>query len=114
MLVREGMDVTAVEDVRASWSSEWAAARRITLHSPRNPVTVLWWRSVGNTHTAFAMESMIDELAWSAERDPVEYRAGLLKASPRHLRALKLAAEKAGWGDSPPKGRARGVAVHES
>jgi len=114
MMVKDGIDATSVEGVTDSPYLESVGSRRITLHSPRNPVTVLWWRSVGNTHTAFAMESMIDELAWSAGRDPVEYRAGLLKASPRHLRALKLAAEKAGWGDSPPKGRARGVAVHES
>src|SRR5882724_3623980 len=114
MMVKDGIDAASVEGVTDSPYLESVGSRRITLHSPRNPVTVLWWRSVGNTHTAFAMESMIDELAWSAERDPVEYRAGLLKASPRHLRALKLAAEKAGWGDSPPKGRARGVAVHES
>src|SRR5204862_2478892 len=34
--------------------------------------------------------------------------------APRQLRAVQLAAEKGGWGRSPPKGRARGVAVHES
>ncbi len=75
---------------------------------------VLWWRSVGNTHTAFAMESMIDELAWAASRDPLEFRAAMLAGKPRHLRALKTAAEKAGWGAPPPGGRARGLAVHES
>jgi isoquinoline 1-oxidoreductase beta subunit len=86
----------------------------VTLHSPKLAVPVLWWRSVGNTHTAFAMESMIDELAWSAGRDPLEFRAEMLKHAPRHLRALKLAAEKASWGKPPPPGRARGLAVHES
>jgi isoquinoline 1-oxidoreductase beta subunit len=114
LMVKDGVDETSVEGVTHSPYLESIGAQRITVHSPRNPVTVLWWRSVGNTHTAFAMESMIDELAWAAGRDPVEYRAELLKASPRHLRALKLAAEKAGWGDSPPRGRARGVAMHES
>jgi isoquinoline 1-oxidoreductase beta subunit len=86
----------------------------VTLHSPRHEVPVLWWRSVGNTHTAFAMESMIDELAWAASRDPLEFRAAMLAGKPRHLRALKTAAEKAGWGAPPPAGRARGLAVHES
>ena len=113
-MVKDGVDEASVEGVKDSPYLEPVEARRITLHSPKSEVPVLWWRSVGNTHTAFAMESMIDELAWSAGRDPVEFRAGLLKHSPRHLRALQLAAEKAGWGQSPPKGRARGVAVHES
>jgi len=114
MMVKDGIDESSIEGVKDSPYLEQIEARRITLHSPKSEVPVLWWRSVGNTHTAFAMESMIDELAWSAGSDPVEFRTGLLKHSPRHLRALQLAAEKAGWRQSPPKGRARGVAVHES
>jgi isoquinoline 1-oxidoreductase beta subunit len=79
-------------------------------------VPVLWWRSVGATHTAFVMEHTIDQLARAAGKDPVEYRRALyVKAgSNRHLAVLNLAAEKAGWGAAPPAGTARGVAVHES
>ena len=73
-----------------------------------------WWRSVGSTHTAFAVECMIDEMAAAAGRDPVAYRMALLEGHPRHQAVLKLAAEKAGWGSPPGEGRARGVAVHES
>jgi isoquinoline 1-oxidoreductase beta subunit len=113
-LVKDGVDGTSVEGVVDSPYLATVAARRVTLHSPKLAVPVLWWRSVGNTHTAFAMESMIDELAWSAGRDPLEFRAEMLKHAPRHLRALKLAAEKASWGKPPPPGRARGLAVHES
>jgi isoquinoline 1-oxidoreductase beta subunit len=113
-MVKDGVDAASVEGVTDSPYLEAIGARRILLHSPKNEVPVLWWRSVGNTHTAFAMESMIDELAWSAGRDPVEFRAGLLEHAPRHLRALQLAAEKANWSNRPPDGRARGVAVHES
>jgi isoquinoline 1-oxidoreductase beta subunit len=114
MMIKDGIDATSIEGVVGSPYLAGVAARRVTLHSPRNEVPVLWWRSVGNTHSAFAVESMIDELAHAAGRDPLQYRAALLKGSPRHLRALEVAAEKAGWGSPPPAGRARGLAVHES
>jgi isoquinoline 1-oxidoreductase subunit beta len=114
LMVKDGVDATSVEGVTDSPYLEALPAKLITLHSPKQPVTVLWWRSVGNTHTAFAMESMIDELAHGAGRDPLDYRAALLRDKPRHLRALRAAAEMAGWGKAPPPGRARGLAVHES
>src|SRR5438132_8989550 len=114
LMVKNGVDNASVEGVVDSPYLESVPARVVTLHSPRLEVPVLWWRSVGNTHTAFAMESMIDELAWAARKDPLEYRLALLADKPRHLRALKTAAEKAGWGKAAPKGRARGLAVHES
>jgi len=77
-------------------------------------VPVLWWRSVGSTHTAYSTETFLDELAHAAGRDPLEVRRALLAKHPRHLAALNLAAEKAGWGQPLPAGRARGIAVHES
>jgi isoquinoline 1-oxidoreductase subunit beta len=77
-------------------------------------VPVLWWRSVGSTHTAYSTEVFIDELAEAAGRDPVEFRRALLQDHPRHLGVLNLAAEKAGWGTPLAEGRFRGVAVHES
>ena len=73
-----------------------------------------FWRSVGHSHTAFAVESFIDELAHLAEADPYQFRRELLAKHPRHLGVLDLAAEKAGWGTPLPEGRARGIAVHES
>jgi len=73
-------------------------------------VPIMVWRSVGNSHTEFARESAIDELAAAAGRDPVDFRRGLLADNPRTLRALELATERAGWGTPLPEGRARGVA----
>jgi isoquinoline 1-oxidoreductase subunit beta len=113
-LIKNGIDATSVEGVTESPYLHGVADRRISLHSPDTDVTVLWWRSVGHTHTAFAMESMIDELAHAAGADPLAYRLTLLKAQPRHAAALKLAAEKAGWGKPLPAGHALGLAVHES
>jgi isoquinoline 1-oxidoreductase beta subunit len=86
----------------------------VDLHSPKTGVPVLWWRSVGHSHTAFVVESFIDELAHAAGKDPYEYRKGLLAGHARHLGVLDLAAGKAGWGTPVPSGRARGIAVHES
>ena len=114
MLVKHGIDGTSVEGLAESPYLEGTGALRVSLHSPRTPITVLWWRSVGNTHTAFAMESMIDEIAHAANQDPLAYRLALLKEKPRHGAALALAADKAGWGTPLPAGRARGLAVHES
>jgi isoquinoline 1-oxidoreductase beta subunit len=113
-MIKNGIDEASVEGTVDSPYLKSVAAKQITLHSPTNPVTVLWWRSVGNTHTAFAMESMIDELAHAAGKDPLEYRTAMLRESPRHARALQLAADKAGWGRPAAEGHARGLAVHES
>jgi isoquinoline 1-oxidoreductase beta subunit len=113
-MVKDGIDATSVEGVTDSPYLKHVADRRIELHSPKTGIPVLWWRSVGHTHTAFVMETLIDELAHLAGKDPVAYRRVLLKDHPRPLGALNLAAQKAGWGSALPAGRARGIAVHES
>lgn len=77
-------------------------------------VPVLWWRSVGHTFNGFVTEVFFDELAHAADKDPVEWRMGLLAEHPRHQAVLKLAADKADWGTPLPAGKARGVALHES
>jgi isoquinoline 1-oxidoreductase beta subunit len=81
-----------------------------------SPVPVLWWRSVGATHTAFVMEHIIDQLAAKAKVDPADYRRTLYKKAKaeRHLGVLELALAKSGWGTPLPEGTARGLAVHES
>jgi isoquinoline 1-oxidoreductase beta subunit len=86
----------------------------VEVHVAATGVPALWWRSVGHTHSAYATEVFFDEVARAARKDPVEFRRALLKKHPRHLGVLNLVAEKAGWGTPLPKGRARGVAVHES
>ncbi|MDB5499161.1 MAG: aldehyde oxidase and xanthine dehydrogenase molybdopterin binding [Phenylobacterium sp.] len=111
-----GMDPSAVEGAK---DSPYLKATPIvdgqTIH-PDIGVPVLWWRSVGATHNAFVMEHTIDQLAKKAGKDPVDYRRALYTkaGANRHLAALNLAAEKAGWGTPAPDGWTRGVAVHES
>jgi isoquinoline 1-oxidoreductase beta subunit len=112
MMIKDGIDPTSVEGVADSIYDLPMLAG--TLHSPTLPVRPLWWRSVGNTHTAYVMETMIDELAAAAGRDPLAFRLALLGNSPRAAAVLKLAADKAGWGKSRRAGVAQGIAVHES
>jgi isoquinoline 1-oxidoreductase subunit beta len=111
-MFREGVDESAVEGI-----SDMAYAipnRQVEWHQAPAGVPVLWWRSVGHSHTAFVVESFLDELAHAAGRDPLEVRLELLAEAPRHRKVLELAASKAGWGTPAPAGRARGLAVHAS
>jgi isoquinoline 1-oxidoreductase beta subunit len=112
VLVKNGIDETSVEGAN-DLPYDIPNVLVDYQQAPRG-VPVLWWRSVGHSHTAFAVESFLDELAHAAKRDPYEYRRGLLKKHPRHLAALELAAQRAGWGKPLPAGRGRGLAVHES
>ena len=81
-------------------------------HQAEIKVPVQWLRSVGHSHTAFATECFVDELAGLAQKDPYQFRRALLQKHPRHLGVLDLAAQKAGWGKPLPKGMGRGIAVH--
>jgi isoquinoline 1-oxidoreductase beta subunit len=81
-------------------------------HQAEINVPVQWLRSVGHSHTAFAVECFVDELAALAQKDPYQFRRALLQKQPRHLGVLDLAAQKAGWDKPLPKGMGRGIAVH--
>nr|CAD6437640.1 xanthine dehydrogenase family protein molybdopterin-binding subunit [Rhizobium sp. Q54] len=87
---------------------------KVTSHNVELPIPPLWWRSVGHTHTGFAVETFVDELLSKVGRDPVEGRLALLAGKPRHTGVLRRAAEMADWGATVLEGRARGVAVVES
>jgi isoquinoline 1-oxidoreductase beta subunit len=111
-LVKDGVDATSVEG--ASNLAYHVPNITVDLHSPKVGVPILWWRSVGHSHTAYSTEVVIDMLAEAAGADPVAYRLKQLQDHPRHAAVLKLAAEKADWDLPLPEGWARGVAVHES
>lgn len=114
MMVKNGVDVTSVEGVSDSPYMKGTPHHLVDLHSPKTGIPVLWWRSVGHSHTAFVMETLIDELAQAAGQDPIAYRRRLLKDHKRHLGVLNAAVAKSGWAAPLPKGRFRGIAVHES
>jgi isoquinoline 1-oxidoreductase beta subunit len=114
MAVKNGVDATAVEGVADTHYN--ISNFHVSVHHPNPNVPVLWWRSVGHTHSAFVMETLIDELAVRAKMDPIAYRRKLLQPDAKKLRAaLDLMEQKsAPWRRSLPKNHAVGIACHES
>jgi isoquinoline 1-oxidoreductase beta subunit len=113
MLIKNGVDETLVEG--ASDNPYQIPNFLLSAHQPTVNVPVLWWRSVGHTHTAFVMETLVDELATRAGTDPIAYRRKLLTPEAKKLRGvLDLVDEKSAWRNSLPQGHAAGVACHES
>ncbi|HXQ46885.1 MAG TPA: xanthine dehydrogenase family protein molybdopterin-binding subunit [Caulobacteraceae bacterium] len=117
-IIGGGFDDSTVEGAKGSPYFDAIPVVDGQVYMPDFPVTVLWWRSVGATHTAFVMEHTIDQLARRAGKDPVDYRRAMYAragaSAARHRAVLDLACEKAGWGSPLPAGTARGVAVHQS
>ncbi|UCV13568.1 xanthine dehydrogenase family protein molybdopterin-binding subunit [Quatrionicoccus australiensis] len=118
MMIKDGIDAVSVEGAA---NLPYAIPNLLVdLHTPTDiGVPVLWWRSVGSSHTAFSTEAFLDEVAAAAGKDPLALRQELLAAHPRYLAVLKLAADKAGWGTKLKAGKAgerrgRGIAIHES
>jgi isoquinoline 1-oxidoreductase beta subunit len=113
MMIKDGIDETAVEGTKDT--SYDIPNFRVMAHHPTVNVPVLWWRSVGHTHNAFVMETLVDELATRAKVDPIAYRHKLLKADAKKLHSvLELLDQKSGWRKTLPRGRAAGIACHES
>jgi isoquinoline 1-oxidoreductase subunit beta len=111
-MVKDGIDGTSVEGAA---NLPYAIPNlAVELTTTESPVPVLWWRVVGSSHTAYAVEAFIDEVAEAAGQDSYRFRRALLAHQPRHRAVLDLAAEKAGWGQPLPKGRGRGIAVAEA
>ena len=111
-MVKNGVDDTMVEGMKEPYE----IPMRLSVHHPKLNVPVLWWRSVGSTHTAYVMETLLDDIARATKQDPVAYRLALMGGKhPRHKAALELAVAKSGYGKRKlPVGQAWGVAVHES
>jgi isoquinoline 1-oxidoreductase beta subunit len=113
MMIKEGVDPTSVE---GAGTIAYAIPNiAVDLSTTKNGVPVLWWRVVGSSHTTFAVEAFIDEVAHAAGADPFTFRRKLLEHEPRLKAVLELAAEKAGWSNGPmPKGKGRGIAVAQA
>jgi isoquinoline 1-oxidoreductase beta subunit len=113
-MVKQGVDVTTTEGLR----EPYGVPMNVSVHHPKVNVPVLWWRAVGSTHTAYVMETLIDEIAVATTQDPVAYRMALMGTeakTSRHRAALQLAVDASGYARRRPvAGTAWGVALHES
>ncbi|HJP95644.1 MAG TPA: xanthine dehydrogenase family protein molybdopterin-binding subunit [Pyrinomonadaceae bacterium] len=114
MMIKNGVDQTATEGTADTNYN--IPNFHVSVHHPTVNVPVLWWRSVGHTHNAFVMETLIDELTSRARIDPIAYRRKLLKPEAKKLlRTLDLLEQaSASWRNNLPKGHALGVSCHES
>ena len=113
VMVKNGIDPTSVEG--AATIRYEIPNIDVELSTTKSGVPVLWWRVVGSSHTVFAVEAFIDEVAHAAGKDPFAFRRDLLEHEPRMKAVLELAADKAGWSSGPlPKGKGRGIAVGEA
>ncbi|MGO9947686.1 MAG: molybdopterin cofactor-binding domain-containing protein [Steroidobacteraceae bacterium] len=112
-MIKDGIDGTSVEGAA---NIAYAIPNiAVNLATTKTGVPVLWWRVVGSSHTTFAVEAFIDEVAHAAGVDGFTFRRKLLDHHPRLKGVLELAAEKAGWSSTPlPAGRGRGIAVAEA
>ena len=112
--MKDGIDNSSVEGVSDTHYN--LPNFNVSVHHPTVNVPVLWWRSVGHTHTGYVMETLIDELATRARMDPIAYRRKLLKPEAKKLRsALDLMdAKSAVWRRRLPAGHAVGISCHES
>jgi isoquinoline 1-oxidoreductase beta subunit len=112
-LAKNGIDSTSVEG--AANIAYAIPNLSVELSTTQTGVPVLWWRVVGSSHTAYAVEAFIDEAAHAAGQDPYTFRHNLLAQQPRMRAVLDLAASKAGWSNAPlPPGKGRGIAVAEA
>jgi isoquinoline 1-oxidoreductase subunit beta len=113
LYVNSGLDSSSVEGIKGTLYA--IDDFQVTQHNAMTAVPVQWWRSVGNSHTAFVVETVIDELATLAGVDPVKFRLGLLAQDSRALAVVKLAQQQSGWATPlAGAGRGRGFAFHYS
>jgi isoquinoline 1-oxidoreductase beta subunit len=109
-LVKNGVDTSTIEGI----GETYALPLNLSVHHVKANVPVLWWRAAASSHTAFVMETLLDEAAHAAGIDPVRYRHRLLGGKhPHHLAALDLAVARSGYGRKTlAKGHGWGVALH--
>jgi len=109
--VESGVEPMAVEGLKDTPYN--LPNKRVDCVLKNTHVPVFFWRSVGASQNAFAIQSFVDEMAHAAGKDPYQFRRALLEGKPDWLGVLDLVAEKGDWGKPLPAGHGRGIAIHE-
>jgi isoquinoline 1-oxidoreductase beta subunit len=113
LYVNSGLDSSSVDGIKGTLYA--IDDFQVIQHNAITAVPVQWWRSVGNSHTAFVVETVVDELATVAGVDPVKFRLDHLAHDSRALAVVKLAQQQSGWATPlAGAGRGRGFAFHYS
>ena len=110
--MRDGFDSVALEgmDARMPYTMP---NKKVTWAMSNTHIPPQWWRSVGMSQNPFALESFIDELAYAAGADPLQFRLDMLPEDSEFQHPYRLVAEKAGWDSNLPKGQGMGIAASE-
>ncbi|MEP2717863.1 molybdopterin cofactor-binding domain-containing protein [Pseudophaeobacter sp.] len=75
-------------------------------------IPVGFWRSVAASFNGFFSDSIIDEMAHKAGRDPLEFRLELARAEwEPAAKVLETVRDMSGWSGTTPEGIGRGVAL---
>ena len=110
-IVETGLDDTSYQGVHDTFYG--FENMRVEYAMTRLPVAAGFWRSVGYSFNTYVTETLIDEMAFAARKDPVQYRLDLMEKDSRPHDTLSLLAQKVKWGEAAPEGRYRGVSVTE-
>ena len=110
--IENGIDSTSVE---GATSLPYNIANfAVDLNTVESQVPVLWWRSVGSTHTAHSVETFMDQLAAATGQDPLAFRLAHLGEDERYKGVLEMVADKARWNTRQQDGKIKGIALHKS
>lgn len=110
--IKNGIDQTAVEGIA---DLSYDIPHQYTDYVMKNThIPVGFWRSVGHSHNAFFIESLIDEIAHATNKDPYQLRRTLLSHKPEFIKVLDTLAEKSAWQKPIAPDRFCGMAIHQS